>query len=201
MELDRDSFRELLLKAIGPRTQKSFAAMCGMTPQYLNRLMHSDSIVPTLDTLTRIASHAYGGVTLYALCRACDIDPAAVSQEPHVAPWQLGSVRKRAEAVNQALTALDKNWFHRNPGPNAMVFDSVDQLTYPVASHGGSHARDSGWKMLVFHTEVFRVVLTDKPLWDRYLLRSQPSKPLTSQLRADRYFTGFNSFSVSRTGR
>ena len=127
--MDRDTFRELLLKAIGPRTQKSFAAMCGMTPQYLNRLMHSDSIVPTMDTLTRIASHAYGGVTLYVLCRACDIDPATVSQEPHFSPWQLGSVHKRAEAVNQALAALDKNWFHRNPGPNAMVFDSVDQIT------------------------------------------------------------------------
>lgn len=48
-------------------------------------------------------------------------------------------------------------------------------------------AREGFWlgKMLVFHTEVFRVVLTDKPLWDRYLLRSQPSKPLTGQLRAD----------------
>ena len=64
-------------------------------------------------------------------------------------------------------------------------------------------AREGFWlgKVLIFHTEVFRVVLTDKPLWDRYLLRSQPSKPLTSQLRADRYFTGFNSLSVSRTGR
>ena len=48
-------------------------------------------------------------------------------------------------------------------------------------------ARERFWlgKMLVFHTEVFRVVLTDKLLWDRYLLRSQPSKPLTGQLRAD----------------
>lgn len=64
-------------------------------------------------------------------------------------------------------------------------------------------AREGFWlgKVLISHTEVFRVVLTDKPLWDRYLLRSQPSKPLTGQLRADRHFTGFNSFSVSRTGR
>ena len=86
--------------------------------------------------------------------------------------------------------------------PFNIVHRKIQILTYPVASHGGSHARDSGWwKVLIFHTEVFRVVLTDKPLWDRYLLRSQPSKPLTSQLRADRYFTGFNSFSVSRTGR
>ena len=48
-------------------------------------------------------------------------------------------------------------------------------------------AREGFWlgKVLIFHTEVFRVVLTDKPLWDRYLLRSQPSKPLTGQLRAD----------------
>ena len=116
------------------------------------------------------------------LCRNTSI----ASRAPPAPPIQ-ERVRSRLSGILQA--------------PQIAFTLSTPNLTYPVASHGGSHARDSGWKMLVFHTEVFRVVLTDKPLWDRYLLRSQPSKPLTSQLRADRYFTGFNSFSVSRTGR
>lgn len=127
--MDRNTFRRLLSQAIGPRTQKSFAELCGMTPQYLNRLLHSDSVVPTMDTLTRIAAHAYDGVTFAALCKTCDIDPASVEKESKFSPWELASEHKRASIVNQALHTLNDNWFHRESGPNAMIFKSLDQVT------------------------------------------------------------------------
>ena len=82
--MDRDLFLRLLNTAIGPRTQRSFAALCDMTPQYLNRLLHSDTVTPTIDTLTKIANHALGGVKLSQLMDACGYDKSAL--QPAAAP-------------------------------------------------------------------------------------------------------------------
>jgi transcriptional regulator with XRE-family HTH domain len=130
--MDRNTFRRLLTQAIGPRTQKNFAELCGMTPPYLNRLLHSDSVVPTMETLTRIADHAYDGVTFAALCKACGLEPAVMERGSHFSQWHLMPEQQRADIVNQTLQALNKNWFHRE-GPNAMVVDSADQVTDMIA--------------------------------------------------------------------
>ena len=74
-----------------------------------------------------------------------------------------------------------------DPGRTQGEQDKADAEADLPRGEPRGFAREGFWlgKVLIFHTEVFRVVLTDKPLWDRYLLRSQPSKPLTGQLRAD----------------
>ena len=55
--------------------------------------------------------------------------------------------------------------------PVVMVIDIIIDCTDLPRGEPRGFAREGFWlgKLLVFHTEVFRVVLTDKLLWDRYL--------------------------------
>lgn len=66
-------FQELIRKAIGPnRTQSEFAKEAGLTPQYLNRLLNSDTVgKPTKTTLTKIAGHSFSGIPLATFMKAC----------------------------------------------------------------------------------------------------------------------------------
>lgn len=69
MDVDYEVFHKLLKTAIGGRTQRQFAEECGITPTYLNRLLHTDTITPTPETLTKIAEHSE--VLMGDLMRAC----------------------------------------------------------------------------------------------------------------------------------
>jgi hypothetical protein len=109
--------------------------------------------------------------------RAVRLNPVSRGVKPHLSRSDHGFHRIPPTKSNLVP------WLHpKGQAPPAARF-SAD---LPRGEPRG-FAREGFWlgKVLIFHTEVFRVVLTDKPLWDRYLLRSQPSKPLTGQLRAD----------------
>ncbi len=136
--MDRDLFLRLLNTAIGPRTQRSFAALCDMTPQYLNRLLHSDTVTPTIDTLTKIANHALGGVKLSQLMDACGYDKSAL--QPAAAPgrfsWMGWKPAKMADVVNQMLCQINEAWFGRSDDgcTRALIFSSAAQITDKIAA-------------------------------------------------------------------
>ena len=136
VNMDRNKLQNLIVTAIGPRTQKSFAALCGMTPQYLNRLLHSDSVIPTADTLLRIANHALGGVTFGALCRACGYDPSsAIKDESNFSAWEFLRPQAKTDYVSRALKRLNKIWFGlEGEYQKAIVFPSIAQAADEIAS-------------------------------------------------------------------
>jgi transcriptional regulator with XRE-family HTH domain len=69
-------FQDLLWTAIGPnRTQAEFATETGITKEHLNRMLNQSEIHrPSITTLTKIAGHAYGGITLNELKVSCGYD-------------------------------------------------------------------------------------------------------------------------------
>lgn len=136
--MDRDLFLRLLNTAIGPRTQRSFAALCDMTPQYLNRLLHSDTVTPTMDTLTKIANHALGGVKLSQLMDACGYDKSALrpANAPGHFSWMGWNPAKMADVVNQVLLQINKTWFggSENGCTRALIFSSAAQITDKISA-------------------------------------------------------------------
>ena len=136
--MDRDLFLRLLNTAIGPRTQRSFAALCDMTPQYLNRLLHSDTVTPTIDTLTKIATHALGGVTLAQMMDACGYDRSSLLPEKasgHFS-WMGWKPTKMADIVNQVLCQINETWFggSDNGCARALIFSCADQITDQISA-------------------------------------------------------------------
>ena len=119
--MDRDLFLRLLNTAIGPRTQRSFAALCDMTPQYLNRLLHSDTVTPTIDTLTKIATHALGGVTLAQMMDACGYDKSSLLPEKasgHFSwmGWKPTKMAVRERSSSPVQIRLRIRYLQRFPG-------------------------------------------------------------------------------------
>lgn len=68
--MNYERFHGLLETAIGRRTQKAFAQKCGVSPQYLNKLLRRD-IRPARSTLYAFAQHAEGNVTYHDFLSAC----------------------------------------------------------------------------------------------------------------------------------
>lgn len=136
--MDRDLFLRLLNTAIGPRTQRSFAALCDMTPQYLNRLLHSDTVTPTMDTLTKIANHALGGVKLSQLMEACGYDKSALrpANAPGHFSWMGWNPAKMADVVNQVLLQINEMWFGGSEDgcTRALIFSSAAQITDKISA-------------------------------------------------------------------
>ena len=69
---DQTTFSELLKRAIGSRMQKDFAAMIGITPAHLSRILHHRfDTPPSVETLRKIATNAENGVTYHDLLKVC----------------------------------------------------------------------------------------------------------------------------------
>lgn len=66
------AFSQLLKISIGDRKKKDFAALIGISPEYLSRLINGKSQnAPSNDLLKTIARNAAGGVTYGQLLEAC----------------------------------------------------------------------------------------------------------------------------------
>ena len=67
------SFRKVLRKAIGSRSQARFADLAGISPEHLNRMLNGREINrPNNQTLEKIAAVAKGGVTYQDMVNALD---------------------------------------------------------------------------------------------------------------------------------
>lgn len=65
-------FRNLLITAIGDRSQAEFAKRSGISPEHISRMLNNSYINrPSLSTLRKIAGNANGGITLDELKSAC----------------------------------------------------------------------------------------------------------------------------------
>lgn len=79
-QFDKSAFSILLKRALGNRTQKSFAEDIQMSKEHLSRLVtQKRETPPTIDTLTKIALNSQNRVSLRELLSVCGYDPSTVS--------------------------------------------------------------------------------------------------------------------------
>ena len=79
-QFDKSAFSILLKRALGNRTQKSFAEDIQMSKEHLSRLVtQKRETPPTIDTLTKIALNSQNRVSLQELLSVCGYDPNTVS--------------------------------------------------------------------------------------------------------------------------
>lgn len=101
-------FQELIRQAIGPnRTQSEFAKEAGITPQYLNRLLNSDSVGrPTKTTLMKISGHSFSGIPLATFMKACGYTDADDTMREELRKMPLKDRINRC--VNSIITGFGK---------------------------------------------------------------------------------------------
>lgn len=79
-QFDKSALSLLLKRALGNRTQKSFAKDIQMSQEHLSRLVtQKRETPPTIDTLTKIALNSQNRVALSELLAACGYDPNTVT--------------------------------------------------------------------------------------------------------------------------
>lgn len=79
-QFDKSALSILLKRALGNRTQKSFAKDIQMSKEHLSRLVtQKRDTPPTIDTLTKIALNSQNRVSLRELLSACGYDPNTVA--------------------------------------------------------------------------------------------------------------------------
>ena len=79
-QFDKSALSLLLKRALGNRTQKSFAKDTQMSQEHLSRLVtQKRETPPTIDTLMKIALNSLNRVALSELLAACGYDPNTVA--------------------------------------------------------------------------------------------------------------------------
>lgn len=79
-QFDKSALSILLKRALGNRTQKSFAEDIQISKEHLSRLITKKrDTPPTVDTLTKIALNSQNRVSLRELLSACGYDPSMVA--------------------------------------------------------------------------------------------------------------------------
>ena len=79
-QFDKSALSLLLKRALGNRTQKSFAKDTQMSQEHLSRLVtQKRETPPTIDTLMKIALNSQNRVALSELLAACGYDPNTVA--------------------------------------------------------------------------------------------------------------------------
>lgn len=88
-KFDVQAFRELLVKIMGQKKQVDFAAEIGVTPQHLNRMLHSDQVSrPSIRTLKAIWKASMGSeyfISESELFRSCGYDRVHLDKEYRIA--------------------------------------------------------------------------------------------------------------------
>lgn len=107
---DRETFSELLKKAIGSRMQKDFASTIGISPAHLSRILnHRFNTPPSIETLKKIATHAENGVSYQDLLTACGYISDGESVGEITLPTESTPANKFVKAT--ILTALESHNF------------------------------------------------------------------------------------------
>lgn len=79
-QFDKSALSILLKRALGNRTQKSFAEDIQISKEHLSRLVtQKRETPPTIDTLTKIALNSQNRVSVRELLSACGYDPNTVA--------------------------------------------------------------------------------------------------------------------------
>lgn len=79
-QFDKSALSMLIKKALGNRTQKSFAQDAQLSKEHLSRLITKKrDTPPTVDTLVKIASNSQSRVSLQELIFACGYDPNKIT--------------------------------------------------------------------------------------------------------------------------
>lgn len=77
---DKESLSLLIKRALGNRTQKSFAEDIQLSKEHLSRLItQKRDTPPTIDTLTKIAANSQNTVSLAELLTVCGYDPDTIA--------------------------------------------------------------------------------------------------------------------------
>lgn len=101
-----ENFRGVLRKAISGRKQAVFAKEAGISPEHLNRMLNANEINrPSKQTLIKIASNAYNGVTYDDLERALNKEDPDYHEETY-------ADLKLAEARNDFKRSFDERASH-----------------------------------------------------------------------------------------
>ena len=98
-QFDKSAFSILLKRALGNRTQKSFAEDIQISKEHLSRLVtQKRETPPTIDTLTKIALNSQNRVSLQELLSVCGYDPNTISVP--------AAINHMMEAVKLALSHI-----------------------------------------------------------------------------------------------
>lgn len=98
-QFDKSAFSILLKRALGNRTQKSFAEDIQISKEHLSRLVtQKRETPPTIDTLTKIALNSQNRVSLQELLSVCGYDPNTISVPT--------AINHMMEAVKLALSHI-----------------------------------------------------------------------------------------------
>lgn len=96
-------FHELLIKAIGARSQKSFAEEAGLSPAHLSRLLNGPLGVPAKETLYKIAACTQD-VTAEELLAACGYMKAPETKTESLSPKE--RAEKYCDAIRNMLSSM-----------------------------------------------------------------------------------------------
>ena len=122
-----EDFRTLLMKAIGSRTQKTFAEEAGISPSHLSRMLSLDeATVPTRKTLQKIASASEGRVSLAQLERVCGYPISAPATPQDTSIDFRKRIQNEVQNIKQGLMEF-RNKATTYESAEAM-FDAVSML-------------------------------------------------------------------------
>lgn len=161
---NRTAFSQLLRASIGSRKKKDFAALIGISPEYLSRLINGKSQnPPSNDLLKTIARNTTGGVTYSQLLEACGYTVRNEStMDLTVSASEIPKYMKAT--ILTALEALSIPWTLENNILSSPVCDLAIEFTSNpahkwyfrfLASVPGSHAQahlEASYLSLIFQS-------------------------------------------------
>lgn len=101
--MNHTKFHELLIKAIGARSQKSFAEEAGLSQAHLSRLLNGPLGVPAKETLYKIASCTQD-VTAEELLTACGYMKAPEPKAGSLSPKE--TAEKNCDSIRDGLSSM-----------------------------------------------------------------------------------------------